>query len=317
MKQKWLVTTRGGRRIELRVQRRTAKVGDETVVFGEAETQLQDTSEAVLRRLKYLDAVVLKQERYKLLEFIEAISYALGPGAIEPIKTFEDAVQSIRRAYHRIGHKQGWRFLYGPKRTFSRNTRIFLIGLNPGGRHYQRGLASVEAGNAYRGVELWHWGERQNALQSQVCLFAEELARRLHCNRDELMDEMLVSNFCPFRSPRIEEMKPKLRAQSFAYSRRLWSNIFDVVLPLAIVCIGFAPHDEFCRILEDKGFRADTRRYSAGWGVVSYKLTQLTSNDRRILLVGLPHLSTFKIFGREGTNSTLVPLWRAMLRILK
>jgi hypothetical protein len=229
------------------------------------------------------------------------------------IRTFDDAVKSIDKAYRRIGLRSSWRFLYTPKRSFSKRTSLFFIGVNPGGRHGGNPELSVEAGNAYR-VERWPADRPDlNKLQTQVCRFFEGLAHELGRPCDELMDTSLGSNFIPFRGARLAEMDSKKREEAIAYSARLWTDIFRALKPSAIVCNGRLPFQEFMRILQSEGFKGVPKTTPTGWKGYDYSTTVMKRDDDRVLLVYLPHLSTFAIFGRESKKD-FRPLWKTIAK---
>ena len=70
--------------------------------------------------------------------------------------SLEQCVESIDAAYERLGHRLGWRFLAGPRRTFTDRARFGFITLNPGGTHEdpEHPRSSSENGSAYW-IESW------------------------------------------------------------------------------------------------------------------------------------------------------------------
>jgi hypothetical protein len=94
-----------------------------------------------------------------------------------------------------------------------------FVGVNPGGSSYGHPIESVEEGNAYR-IEHWGKGNEPNPLQIQVRGLYELLSEKLgQPSVDNLMDQTLVANFCPFRSPSWDSLPGQ--AQSVAFSREL------------------------------------------------------------------------------------------------
>jgi hypothetical protein len=213
----------------------------------------------------------------------------------------EGFIASISDAYDRLGHRLGWRFLYSPAKTLAPGTRLAFVGLNPGGRTYYPPMPSVEAGNAYR-VERWGAGETLNPLQEQIALLYEEIARRCPGSSPvRLMDETLAVNFCPFRSPTWEMLAR--RVESVAFSRELWQRVLQVVEPRAIVCLGEMAMRHLGEVLVAHGARraAPLELRPTGWGSVRYTLAAYESPSGRTMLIRLPHLSRFRIFGRAGS----------------
>jgi hypothetical protein len=130
-------------------------------------------------------------------------------------------------------------------------------------------------------------------------LFYEAVAARLSpASPDRLMDDTLASNFCPFRSPSWERLAK--RTESIAFSRDLWKEILGFTIPSTIICLGDLPTRELRATLVSSGWRlsGESEIRPVGWGNVSYELAYYDSAAARTLLVRLPHLSRFGIFGR-------------------
>jgi hypothetical protein len=217
---------------------------------------------------------------------------------------FATLVGRIETAYKRLGHQLGWRFLYSPARTLDSETRLATVGANPGGQSYEPPSPSVEEGNAYR-TESWPGGgvSGLNPLQSQIGLLYEALAVRLsRTSPNRLMDDTLASNFCPFRSPSWDRLAA--RNESIAFSRDLWKDILGFVTPSAIICLGDRPTRELRATLVSSGWRLSggPEIGPVGWGDMSYELAYYDSAGARTLLVRLPHLSRFGIFGRPASK---------------
>jgi hypothetical protein len=235
----------------------------------------------------------------------------------QPIRSFQEAVKSIDKAYRRIGLKSSWRFLYTPKRTFSKGTRLFFIGTNPGGRHGGKPELSVETGNAYR-LERWPADRKDlNKLQTQVCRFFEGLAHELGGGMAGIMDKSLSSNFIPFRGARLAEMDSRKRKQAIDYSISLWTCTLRALRPSVIVCNGRLPFEQFTRILQREGFKGLPKWESTGWKGYNYSTAVMKRAGRGILLVYLPHLSTFAIFGRKTNPKDFRPLWKKIAKFLR
>jgi hypothetical protein len=222
---------------------------------------------------------------------------------------FDSAVHKIRRAYSTLGHKLGWRFLYTPARTFSPETQIVFIGLNPGGKDFEPAEPSVEEGNAYR-VQPWAADGRLNSLQRQVCgfysLFAEALPSS---NAQTLMDTTLSANFCPFRSPSWTLLRAK--EKSILFSQRLWTNILDFVRPDVLITMGSEVSRQIDTLLTLRGSPVRSRAILCEWGALTYRLGSANIAGKEVLLICFPHLSHFRIFGRAKGTSCFAPLLKA------
>ena len=242
-------------------------------------------------------------------------------------RVFDSFSRRIGRAHKKLGHKQGWRFLYTPKKTLSSKSEIVFVGLNPGGGCYERPIASVKNGNAYR-VEPWgkigpSGEDRQlNPLQQQVCKFYDLLASVWPgTNRDKLserlMDGSLSSNFYPFRSRSIKHLKNKNNSALFATD--LWSDILDLVVPKLIITMGNDVRAHFDELLTEKhGGIVNPKEFDCDWsGKCTYRLAFTRIARTEVLLISLPHLSVYKIFGREKHKRIFAPLVKTLKRHLK
>ncbi len=213
---------------------------------------------------------------------------------------FSESVNEIEQAYEALGHQLGWRFLYSSASTLAEGTKLMFSGINPGGAHYGYPVPSVEEGNAYR-IERWGSHGQPNGLQVQVRSLYEDLAEKLHQPANVLMDETLATNFCPFRSPSWDRL-PR-RGESVVFSKRLWSSIFEHISPRVIICLTGTPFDHFEDVLVRKGFvRTDAVQEPVGWANVTYSWSRYELEESKVLMVRLPHLSRYKVFGRPQSQ---------------
>ncbi len=228
---------------------------------------------------------------------------------------FAEAVNRIEHGYEDFGHQLGWRFLYSPASTLSENTKLMFSGINPGGAHYGYPVPSVEEGNAYR-IERWGSHGQPNGLQAQVRLLYEDLAEKLHQPANALMDETLATNFCPFRSPSWDRLQKK--RESVMFSKRLWSSIFEHISPRVIICLTHTPFYHFEDVLRHKGFvRTDALQEPVGWGNVSYSSSRYESGIGNVLMVRLPHLSRYRVFGRPQSQYATDRLTESIAQALR
>lgn len=236
---------------------------------------------------------------------------------------FGNFCQKIGRAHKRLRHKLGWRFLYTPTKTLSSRSEIVFIGLNPGGKIDEPTKTSVEKGNAYR-VESWLRSPRPNTenqlnyLQQQVCKFYELLATvRPNTTVNSLMDRSLSSNFFPFRSP--SKMKLENQSGSLRFAQELWREIFELIAPKLIVTLGNEVRDHVDQLLTEHHAGVENKtNHDCDWsGRCSYRLASTTLAGKKVLLIGLPHLSRFGIFHRENHKRTFAPLVKALKQHLK
>ena len=215
---------------------------------------------------------------------------------------FDSLVERIERAYDELGHRLGWRFLYTPRRTLDARSRLLFVGTNPGGSEYVRPIPSVEDGNAYR-VET-DWGPSGTRHQEQVRRLYEHLARKLERDDVErLMDETLASNFCPFRSGSWP-VPNKKRSVAFSYElwRDVWRHVLRHVERPVTICNGRDALHYFRSLLDGQGARRIGEEFgSVGWGDQMYELVRYDA----AVLVGVPHLSRFRIVGRPESQKAV------------
>lgn len=214
---------------------------------------------------------------------------------------FDSIAQDIRAGYLHVKPKLGWRFLYTPRSTFRPRVQIAVLALNPGGQRYATPSISYENGNAFRDERGWRDDEPEllNPFQEQMIKLFAVLSRGLrHADPDEIMKDSLVANLCPYRSASWSKLSSKDAALATAH--KIWTDAFQVVKPKIMVTLGRVVLNEL-RGIKPEWF-ADSRRtrqIPTSWGAVECMLAGPARSSP--LVIGLPHLSRFKVFGRpEG-----------------
>ncbi len=220
---------------------------------------------------------------------------------------FAKCVDEIGRKYQELDYSLGWIFLYTPAKTLSLETRIVFIGLNPGGPDYEEPKQSSEDGNAYR-IGCWGRNGRKGIksnLQEQICKFYKELASETNDQWDCLMDSTLAANFCPFRSKDWASFQNKKEAIEF--SKYLWDNLFDNLNPSVVLCLGGKVQRHIHSLLISKGLKniSPIENFDTGWGEIKCSVAQFAAGQKKMIVVGLPHLSRFGIFGRKNASPDL------------
>jgi hypothetical protein len=222
--------------------------------------------------------------------------------SLEHVPVLQQLPTRIQDAYDSLGHKLGWRFLATPAGTLAPETKLAFVGLNPAGSTYEPPLFSTERGNAYR-VERWGANGSPTALQVQVGRMYAEIARGApgSPSTSDLMDATLAAHFCPFRSPGWAGLQS--RQESIEFSAALWRDILDVANPRVLISLSEAGA-HLAGVLEGKGahLRSEPEVIWTGWGDITCGLAHYTSPRGPTLLVRLPHLSRFKIFGRPQSR---------------
>jgi hypothetical protein len=210
----------------------------------------------------------------------------------------------ISIAYAKLGHDQGWSFLYTPGRTLTLNSRFLFMGLNPGGESGSNSAElTTEKGNAYN-PEVEDWGRNGdgNPLQRQVVEFYKLLSSRIGHDYRTLMDSTLAANFCPFRSKSWADLGEQ--AKTISFCEELWTNLLLNTEITTIVCMSSLVYNSVSAILVKIGGRkVDSEEHAVGWGKVKYYVTRFKMDQRDILMVCLPHLSRYQIFDRDGSRT--------------
>lgn len=220
---------------------------------------------------------------------------------------FDCLCDRIRTAYKEQDHKMGWSFLYTSQSTLHASQQLLFVGLNPGrgeDDNYQE-AKSCEDGNEYLHGD-WDrnkYKKGEAALQVQVQKLFMKIANSIdstnHTCCDEfvktLMDKSLAANYVPFRSSNWNSLQNKKNALEF--SKKLWSDIFAFVQPRVIICMSLVAYDGIKAILKDKGFNVGSENpKKIGWGKATYRVIELSKEEKTIILVQLPHLSRYKVF---------------------
>jgi hypothetical protein len=192
----------------------------------------------------------------------------------------------IEAEHNRLGYTLGWRFLMAPERNIA-SSEVAIIALNPGGTRRHGTSWSQEDGNAYL---MEPWGGKSpgtDPLQRQV----QRLCQVLNVDPDKTF----TGQFVPFRSNSWSEL-PR-RDEAVAFSRRLWRWALAQSKAQTFICVGknvVAP--EIAQLIGAKAIAAAP----AGWG--DQTIARYRTDDGRIVL-GLPHLSRFGLFGRAVSEN--------------
>ncbi len=105
-------------------------------------------------------------------------------------------------------------------------------------------------------------------------------------------EEVLAGNIVPFRSPSWEKLPNRVDALRFGQA--LWHEVLDRVRPELIVANG---KDAFMALCP----KGDVETVAAGW----HRQVIRISECHGAKLVGLPHLSRFRIINRDKSEHGL------------
>ncbi|MEZ5792142.1 MAG: hypothetical protein R3D34_15650 [Nitratireductor sp.] len=203
---------------------------------------------------------------------------------MELLHTFAARIeQQIEARYLERRERLGWRLLSSPLSTID-TAEIAFIGINPGGSTAdpEHDGLSVEAGSAYR-IESWSGFSPGFApLQRQVLEFFELLGVE--------PDDVLSGNLIPFRSPRAIALAGYKEAARFG--TEIWRQILARSQARLLVCMG----NDVTRLISALVNVDSCKAMNSGWGNVSLKIGE----NEQYKILGLPHLSTFKLMSRSN-----------------
>jgi hypothetical protein len=205
------------------------------------------------------------------------------------------ASNHIQQAYDRLGYDLGWRLL-GCSWANLATAKVALITLNPGGSQAEPDMLTYEDGCIYLS-EKWQGRECSNhPLQLQIQrLF--ELAR---VHGDKVLSGYLV----PFRSPTWAALKAPQEARQFGVE--MWRCLLDGRSPRLTFTIG----DVVFQSMQDILKGSDATEHASGWGNVKIKLAEYEGGH----LIGLPHLSRYRLFGKKARALAREESFRTFLR---
>ena len=198
----------------------------------------------------------------------------------------------IRRDAPKYSERYGWRFLYSPVDVLD-GAKAAFIGLNPGGTGEGEKLdnfAMPSGQSAYRD-EIWSKQSDHGTAPLQV------QAKRIFKFLDIPSHEVLAGNIVPFRTPKWADLSPELRKNGLDLGASLWSRILSRAKPSIIVSVG---RDAGTAMSEICGVPL-VEKFESGWGKI--KVRRGRKDDMTI--VGLPHLSRFRIFSRADHRDVL------------
>lgn len=204
----------------------------------------------------------------------------------------------IRKAYIASGNELGWRFLYSPSSVLF-GADVAFIGLNPGGaaRHEAHAEFAMQTGSAYL-HECWAgYPAGHSSLQTQV--------RRLFGGLGVKAEAVLAGNLVPFRSRNWATLEQP--QYSLKFGQGIWLEVLLAAQPSLVVTMGGQTFDSLAAALQVE----DVECSLLGWGKVKGRKAHYSRSGSLAdgLLVGLPHLSRFRIVGREASREGLAGLF--------
>ncbi len=198
--------------------------------------------------------------------------------------------------------KHGWRFLSSPSYVLD-NSRVAFISLNPAGNSIitSHGQFSMKSGSAFVNEDWGNGITGESPLQIQV--------RKLFCLLGEDPENVLAGPLVPFRSPRWRDFPDhdNLKQRSVQFGKKIWSKVLKRSKPKIVISIGTTIVrpiiNDILNVSEEKGI-------DVNWG----RIKGYRSTFDGGIHVALPHLSTFKIMGREESREAIERLFTGCLK---
>ena len=197
----------------------------------------------------------------------------------------EEVKKELDRLSRLGGFQDGYHLLYVPWNTIEKS-RIAFISLNPGRTNKPENLEKLEelSGNSYE-IEM------RTSVSPLTQQFLD-LAKLL----EEKPVNILTGAYVPFRSNNWRELNTNQKQLALKFSRYFWTNTLSNVE--LIVSCGLTVTKGLVSSLD----MTQQEEISSGWGNI--KLRSFTNTQDQWLL-GLPHLSTYKLMSRQSCKQAV------------
>lgn len=200
-----------------------------------------------------------------------------------------------------------YRFLYTEPKSL--DSSYFFVGLNPGGKETDPSDLFVEEDNAIV-HEKWNAsGKGYNGLQQQMIYFFQQMANHLGENEwiPYMSKKWMISNYVFYRSSRWNEMSKK--KEHITNCKNIWKDIFTKNTPKIIVANGHEAYDFMNDLLEEFGYEKESEKKSCrAWD--GPHITFMKKDDKKCLVIGFAHLSTFKVVKREENKVCMENIYK-------
>ena len=192
----------------------------------------------------------------------------------------------LNEAEAKLKFKDGYKFVYGPWATLE-GAEIAFLSLMPGPAPDNAEMRTIsdERGNSYE-VEKH---ATKSPITDQFLRFAEFIGRK--------PGRILTGVVAPFRFDDWGGMSKEQQAESLKIGEQFWRIPLSQPSLQWIFAIG-AEAEKFVVKATDASFE---RAAPSGWG--DRELRCYKSNNKTIIC--LPHLSRFKLFGRESSEQAI------------
>jgi len=228
--------------------------------------------------------------------------------------------QEIKDKYDELGYSQGWRFLNCPEKNLVSNNGIIIITLNPGvgnGIDYKmHSEFSSEAGCSF------YYEDWQSPVQDQFKKFLKLLFLEIQpniCYRS-FINSVLIGYFIPFRSRKFKDLSPN-KKKSIDFGIKIWRKIIEANKDSVrlVVCIDNTTLRALKEIFSELNIKEEKEidPLSTGWGKYQANIFHYSYGNKNITLLKLPHLSRFRIFGREIAKNKIDTIMKAATHDMK
>jgi len=195
-------------------------------------------------------------------------------------RTVNGVFQELRKLGSENELTEGFHLLYNPWELLF-EAKVAFLSLNPGraplGKEVE--LVCEPLGNSYK--------LERDSTKSPLTAQYLQLLELLELSPSEV----LTAAYIPFRSNRWVDLTEPQKKSCLIFSRNFWAEYLkDKEL---VICCGSMVFDEVSRLV---GCGIDNICVPSGWGRTQIKLAKFNSGKSRV--VGLPHLSSYKLLSR-------------------
>lgn len=203
------------------------------------------------------------------------------------MKTREEWDILLKHAEEELGLTKGYKFLYVPWKTLN-SASVTFLSLNPGRAPDAADMRVVadERGNSY---EVEQYTTKSN-ITAQFMRFAEFLG----CAPNDILTGVVA----PFRSDGWAELSSTQKRRSLELGYAFWSEpLRHPDLKVITVC-----SEEAASMAVDITDASLDEVLDSGWGTIKIRRYRTPQGQ---LIVHLPHLSRFRLFGRPESEGPL------------
>lgn len=209
------------------------------------------------------------------------------------------ALRKIEEIYNPAIHKNGWCMFWSCASALGTADVVF-IGMNPGGQpdseeHANQKQMFMPDGHCPYIDEVWDGQREEGAdkLQKQVVMAFETL--------NMTPRDGLCGNIVPFRTSNWGALPDK--ENTLKTCAQIWKRVYAMHPRKVTICMG----DETCKTLSKYVLESAVhiKDVPLSWGKVTASLWKYQNG----VMIRLPHLSRYSIFGRPESESALMEIF--------